>query len=66
MEKLKSCPCCGSNPEMYGSEITGSFGIYCTNDVCGINIYDMYTVKKGDYATMRTKENATKAWNTRA
>jgi len=66
MEELKSCPCCNSKAVMYGKSITTGFGIYCDNDECGINIYDMYTKKDNDYATMRSKENAIKAWNERS
>jgi len=63
---LLPCPFCDSDAVLYGSNITTGFGVYCSKIECGVNIYDMYTKDGEQYATMRSKEDAIKAWNTRA
>lgn len=63
--ELAVCPFCGGSPVLYGANITDSFGVYCSNDECGVQIYDMYRKKGEHYSTMRSKKGAIKAWNTR-
>lgn len=64
-DKLKPCPFCGGEAEVYYAPGNDIVGIPCFGVACGNCKTMIGTVKDGTTDFFRTPQEAIKAWNTR-